>query len=186
MTTSSTSDRDATPSPSPTSETGRRADESKEQSALYMEQYKLFVQMADQVSERRLKANTFYTTLHVSFYGAMWVLLVRELGSIRTASFAELSLLTLPFLLLGVICLCWWFNIRSYDQLNGQKFVILHEMERNLPEQPWTKEWTLLGEGKEYWQAYYPLSRLERWVPLVMGVFDLSTAMIIIQMLRGS
>lgn len=162
----------------------RSVNESPEERALYMEQYKLYVQMADQVSERRLKANTFYTTLHVSFYGAMWVLLVHEIESIRSAAAIDVALLTLPFLLLGVICLCWWFNLRSYDQLNGKKFEIVNRMEQNLPEQPWSKEWTLLGEGKKYWRAYYPLSKLERWVPLVMGCFDFGTALIIIQLLR--
>lgn len=141
------------------------------------EQYKLYVQMADQTTERRTKANTFFMTLHIAVYSGMWAFLIREFKDLRGAEAAVWLALpaAMPFLMIGLICICWWFAVRSYDQLLSKKFEIISELESALPARPYSSEWVRLGQGTN-WRTYVPISRLDRWIPLIVGAVDLLTA----------
>ncbi len=152
-----------------------------------VEQYKLYVQMADQISARRMATNSFYMAIHAALYGVMWGFMIKEFEpmSAHLKNNFEWSLLVLvsaPFCLLGMICYCWWYNIRSYDQLNSAKFEVVGLLEQHLPEQPYALEWKMLEYGKNS-QKYKPVSKIERWVPLLMGVADLMTVAIVILVL---
>lgn len=147
---------------------------------IILEQYKLFEQSAEATSERRLKTNSFYLALHTAIYAAIWAFLVKEFGAFAEpgAASVPLLLLTLPFAILGTLCVVWWYNIRSYDQLNGKKFQVVGQLERWLPVQPWSDEWKLLEFGRNR-RVYWPLSRVEKWIPVVMGLCDLCTPLIL-------
>jgi hypothetical protein len=68
--------------------------------------------------------------------------------------------------LMGIlICRSWWQTIRSYRQLARAKFKVLHTLEHRLPARLFETEWELLGKGKDR-RAYYPLSRIERSIPV--------------------
>lgn len=150
---------------------------------LILEQYKLFVQAAEATSGRRLTANSFYQALHTAVYAAVWAFLVKELGGLKAQESAPTLLVALPFAILGVLCVVWWFNIRSYDQLNAKKFQIVGMLEEKLPVQPWSDEWKLLQRGENR-GVYWPLSRLERWVPVVMGLCDVGTLALIVWLVQ--
>lgn len=150
-----------------------------------LEQYKLFVQSAEATSERRLKANSFYQTLHTALYAAIWAFVVKEFGDLAKpeAGSIPLLLLILPFAILGILCVVWWYNIHSYDQLNDKKFQIVGLLERWLPVHPWRDEWELLEHGENR-RVYWPLSRLEKWIPVAMGLCDLGTLIILGWLIR--
>lgn len=129
-----------------------------------LEQYKLYVEMADRVSSRRAQTHRFY----ISLLSILLVLLsiVASIGR-----FSEiLDIILLAIAILGVIlCAVWWVNIRSYRQLNSGKFEVIHEMERELPIAAYDKEWEILGRGKQAGK-YLQLTRVEQWVPLLLSI----------------
>jgi purine-cytosine permease-like protein len=129
-----------------------------------LEQYKLYVEMADRVSSRRAQTNRFYISL-LSILLAL-LSIVASIGP-----FSEiLDIILLAMAILGIIlCAVWWVNIRSYRQLNSGKFEVIHEMERELPIAAYDKEWEILGRGKLAGK-YLQLTRVEQWVPLILSI----------------
>lgn len=119
------------------------------------EQYKLYVEMMDRVSSRRLTANSYFLSVNTALLGVV----------------AYVSKDTQTYLwVLGVagIVLCWlWFAIiRSYSDLNTVKFSIIHAIEKRLPLNLFAAEWTAAGRGKDP-KRYHPLTHLEKGVPFV-------------------
>jgi len=126
------------------------------------EQYKLYIQSAEKISDRRQNANNYFITINtalISFLGLSFqIKLLENLGWIK-------SLLAI----LGIIiCVIFWFLLRSYKQLNSGKFKVIHEIEKNLPLALYDYEWKILGEGKDK-QLYYPFSHIELLIPWVFG-----------------
>lgn len=120
------------------------------------EQYKLYVESADKISERRTAANNYLLTVNAA--------LVTLYGLTFRPGYELLWNVAVP--IAGIlVCFVWWWLIRSYRELNTVKFKVIHELERHLPAALFHYEWQLaeLGRGK----AYRPLSHLERWVPLI-------------------
>lgn len=130
-----------------------------------LEQYKLYVEMADKISSRRDTANAFFLTLNSLIFSAGAAIV--EKGII----FQNKYLLLVPSLLLILQTFFWWRLINSYKQLNGAKFQIVGELETRLPASPYFKaEWKLmLREGKEY-KTYWPLTHLESKIPVAFGI----------------
>lgn len=129
-----------------------------------LEQYKLCVQMADKISERRNTANVFFLTLHTTIITAIGFA-IEKITLIEPAWFV-----TFPTVGIVVLCITWWWIIRSYRNLNTAKFKVIGKMEKLLPYSPfWEDEWNELGEGKD-WKKYLPLTAIEQWVPIIFGL----------------
>ena len=129
-----------------------------------LEQYKLYVEMADRVSTRRAQTNRFY----ISLLSGLLALLSIVGGRNRFSDFQTIAFMAVAILGLA-LCVLWNVNIRSYRQLNSGKFKVIHEMEQHLPFPCYDKEWEILGEGKES-KAYLQLTRVEQYVPFVLAV----------------
>ena len=67
-----------------------------------------------------------------------------------------------------VLCIVWFYLIRSYRQLNTAKFKVIHEIEALMPLAPYDAEWEAVGRGENY-AIYWPFTHVEKWVPLVFG-----------------
>lgn len=129
-----------------------------------LEQYKLYVEMADRISTRRVQTNMFYISLLSGLLALLSIVLGRNLFSdFQTITFMAVAILGLA------LCALWNVNIRSYRQLNSAKFKVIQEMEQHLPFPCYDKEWEILGEGKES-KAYLQLTRVEQYVPFVLAV----------------
>ena len=129
-------------------------------SGALMEQYKLYVELADRVSERRGVANSFFLLVNSAA--------VVTLGSLGI-SLDPVSpwLLVFPTVILISICGVWFYIVKSYGQLNFGKWKVVGVLEERLPASPWWRaEWQALGEGKDP-SLYWPLTHIEKWVPLV-------------------
>lgn len=135
------------------------------------EQYKLYVEMADRISARRMMAHSFFIGINTAIIGA-GALLFKE--GLRTT---EIWMLT-PFLMLLLLCFLWWRIINSYRQLNAGKYKVIGEIEQKLPIQPYHAEWKALGEGKNS-KLYKPLTHVEDLVPALFGAFYIILAIII-------
>jgi hypothetical protein len=133
------------------------------QQSVVLEQYKIYVEMADRVSARRSLANTFFLTLNTgvfTVFGLFW--------NSRPAASTP-WLLAFPLLALLGQCAAWFFIIRSYRQLNAAKYRVIGVLEERLPASPyWRAEWTELGQGRER-GIYWPLSHVEQWVPVLFA-----------------
>lgn len=135
-----------------------------------IDEYKLYVQMADNISARRAQANQFYISVLSILLAAV------ALGPRAVATRLPMGLQkgAYPALIVlgAALSVFWYFTIRSYRQLNSGKFKIIHEMEKLLPFECYKKEWDILGEGKDPW-FYLPISHVETWVPALSLVIFL-------------
>ena len=122
-----------------------------------IEQYKLAVQMADNVSQRRGTANSFYIS--------MLTLLI----AVITTFFSDNELFMGILSILGVVVsLSWMVLIKSYKKLNTAKFNVINQMENNLPFAPFRDEWKYLEDYSS--RKYHLLTDVESIVPLVFAV----------------
>jgi hypothetical protein len=123
------------------------------------EQYKLYVESAEKISERRVSANNYLLTVNaflVTLYGLLaaspykggWAVLVPVAGVL--------------------VSLTWHRIITSYRDLNTVKFKVIHELEQQMPAALYDYEWQKAEEGRG--KAYHPLTHLERWVPIIFIV----------------
>jgi len=132
--------------------------------AVLLEQYKLYVEMMDRTSVRRINTNRFYVTI-LSLLLAFMTFIAS--GNIDPESYRT-SMLSLALLgaLLNVV---WFINILSYRQLNTGKFRIIHKMEKELAYECFKKEWDVLKRGKKT-KYYRKLTRVELFLPLILAV----------------
>ena len=129
-----------------------------------LEQYKLYVQMADNASERRSKTNAYY----VSVTAAILVLAARFEWLAPANKLQGVGLMMIA--VLGIlVCLVWRANVTSFRQLNRAKFKVIHELEEQLPFPCYDREWELLGRGTKR-KSYLQLTRIEGALPLVLTI----------------
>ncbi|HJQ47233.1 MAG TPA: hypothetical protein VJ870_13090 [Amycolatopsis sp.] len=128
-----------------------------------LEQYKVYVEMADRVSARRALTNTFFLTINTAVFTVVGVLWAnRPTGPVW--------FLVFPLLALLGECAAWFYLVRSYRQLNTAKYAVIGALEQRLPASPyWRAEWHALGEGTDR-SRYWPLTHLEQAVPVVFAV----------------
>ena len=124
-----------------------------------LEQYKLYVEMADRVSQRRDQSNRFYVTI-ISALVALLVVLAR-LGA---ADSVWAAALLIAGLFGAALSLIWLQNIRSYRTLNSAKFAVINALESQLPTAGYSDEWKLL-QPKAGRPQYFQLTRVEQLVP---------------------
>jgi len=129
-----------------------------------LEQYKLYVEIADRVSGRRAQTNRFFISLLSGLLALLSIVVDREIFcNFQTIVFMTVALLGLA------LCALWYINIRSYGQLNSGKFKVIHEIEQHLPYPCYDKEWEILGEGKKS-KKYLQLTRVEQYVPFILAI----------------
>ncbi len=127
------------------------------------EQYKAYIDSAEKISDRRHNANNYFITINtflISFLGLSFrVQIIEDLEWIKT----------LMALVGVIICVIFWFLIRSYKQMNTGKFRVIHEIEQRLPLALYHYEWEILKKGEEK-SVYYPFSHIELLIPWVFGI----------------
>ena len=139
-----------------------------------LDQYKLYVQSAENVSARRVASSRYLLTLNsalVALYGLQsvgfdqnyWMLLIPVMG--------------IP------VSLLWYLIIKSHANLNRVKFDVIHEFEEHLPAAMYKYEWYLAGEGKG--KAYRAVTGIEQWVPFLFGALHVALAILIVLRIAG-
>lgn len=130
-----------------------------------LEQYKLYVEMADNVSKRRQDANKFY----ISLMSALIPVLILVLDQTKKTMLNPNAILLIVSFMGILISLIWWLNINSYRQLNGGKFKVIIELEKQLPYAGFDREWFFLQQGKKS-TVYLELTKVERWIPYIFSI----------------
>jgi len=124
-----------------------------------VEQYKLYVEMADKISERRTNSNNFFVTLNSSLI-AVYGISVTENSIIQGGSWMWLAPIA------GIaICLLWKSVIKSFRDINSAKFKVIHEVEECLPLCLYKREWEVAKQGDG--TKYQPTSHIEMRIPWV-------------------
>jgi hypothetical protein len=123
-----------------------------------LEQYKLYITSAENISNRRQTANAFFVTVNtalVSLIGYLNLGIDKSLGFYWLLSIAGIA-----------ISYMWYRLVRSYKDLNSAKFKVVHEIEKNLPISPYDAEWEAVGRGEDA-RLYLPFTHIEIYVPWV-------------------
>ena len=139
-----------------------------------VEQYKLYVQSAENVSARRVASNRYLLTLNaalVALYG------------LQSANFGQ-GYWTLLLPVMGIpVSLLWYLIINSHADLNRIKFKVIHELEQHLPTEMYKHEWRLAEEGRG--KTYRAVTTIERWMPILFAVLHVVLAGMIILAIAG-
>ena len=140
-----------------------------------LEQYKLYVQSAENVSTRRVSSNRYLLTVNAA--------LVASYG-FQSAS-SGLTIWTIPIAVAGItISLLMWSIIKSHRDLNAVKFKVIHELEQYLPAALYDYEWQLAQGGRG--KIYRSVSQIELWIPAVFLVLhSMALASVILCMIPG-
>jgi hypothetical protein len=153
-------------------------------SGVYLDLYKLAVEMADRVSVRRATANTFFLTVHAALLTFLNVAHpttpVSDGASVAGQSLDKSGLVMVAIVGL-LLAAAWWVMLKSYRNLNRAKFLVINAMEEQLPAQVFTQEWRHLNTGRVgFLGRYTELGTIERVVPLVFGGMYLLTIALIL------
>lgn len=124
-----------------------------------LEQYKLYVDSAQKVSEKRITTGNYLLTVSSS--------LLTAFGIVAMLHAAGPWLVIIPISGL-VVAYAWFSLVVAYKDLNAAKFKVIHELEDYLPAAIFRYEWHCcqLGKGK----AYRPVTRHEKWIPVIFAV----------------
>lgn len=123
-----------------------------------LEQYKLYVEMADRISQRRTSSNSYFLSVNSAILAFAGYLTSK-------GSTDYLWLLAVAGILL---CLLWFNIITSYRDLNSAKWEVVQQIEERLPISPYAAEWEAVGRGRNP-KLYRPLSHIERAVPWIFA-----------------
>lgn len=127
------------------------------------EQYKLYVESIEKTSDRRQHANNYFITINTALISLIGL-------SFQIKIFENLAFIKSILALVGIIvCIVFWYLIRSYKQLNTGKFDVVHKIEEHLPLALYKYEWEVLGKGEDN-KKYYPFSHIELIIPWVFGI----------------
>jgi hypothetical protein len=142
-----------------------------------LEQYKLYIEMTDRISQRRQSANTWFLTINTALLTAIGAFLTKEAAANVITTDISIAVLLVISFAGGLNCLLWWRLIVSYKQMNSGKFSVIHEIENKLPLKIYDAEWEALGRGEDS-SLYQPFTHIEQLVPLVFGLLYLSLIII--------
>jgi hypothetical protein len=124
-----------------------------------LDQYKIYLEMADRISSRRATANSYFLSVNSAILAFVGYLASKETGEF-------LWLLAIAGI---ALCVLWEALITSYRNLNTAKFLVIHKIEKRLPISPYDAEWDAMGRGKNP-KLYRPISHIEQGVPYVFLV----------------
>lgn len=125
---------------------------------MLLEQYKLYVEMADRISARRQNANTFAHSINAALIGFLSFLQAKG-DAINNGEI--LIVIACAGMILNWV---WYRMVRSYRDLNTAKFLVIHQIESGLAIRPYAAEWEAVGRGEDR-KLYLPFTHIEIWVP---------------------
>ncbi len=129
-----------------------------------LEMYKMLVEMADRVSQRRQSANSFYLSLNTAIIGGAAYLSQSAFGYLGISAVSTAGV---------AICVLWIRTVVSYKSLNAAKFEVITTLEERLPVSPYKDEWAILnvdGDGKRH----RPFHKTEVLVPFVFIIIHVA------------
>ena len=125
-----------------------------------IEQWSKCVDMANNISDRRINAHNIYIAICAA------LLAVISFGADFHNVFLSLSGMA--------VCILWLISLNSYAMLNETKYKIINNIETHLPIAPNQYEWELLQKEKKY----HTFTKCEKLLPWIFMVLFLVTIII--------
>lgn len=125
------------------------------------DQYKLLVQSAERISERRSAANTFLLAVNTALAAVHAFASAAQPGGKWGTAVPIVGLF---------LSITWWFLLASYRNVNRAKWDVVTELEDHLPARPYAEEWRQMSP------QHVHLSKVEQWVPAAFGLLYLTLA----------
>ena len=139
-----------------------------------LEQYKMYVQSAENVSARRVASSRYLLTLNIALI---------TLYGIQSEGFSQSYWTTLVPILGIPVSVLWYQIIKSHRDLNAVKFNIIHQLEEHLPVALYTYEWQLAGEGRG--TSYSAVTHIEQGIPIAFVVLHIILFLSVFWVKRG-
>ncbi len=116
---------------------------------LIIKQYKTYSEHKDNFVDRSFMTNKFYTVVVVALF--VLIFLMKDFVICKIFSASAI------FSLIGIlISMLWWLNIDAYNFLIKIKISkAIEEIEKQLPVQPYTMEFTAIRNSKRRRQHFY-------------------------------
>jgi hypothetical protein len=128
---------------------------------LLMEQYKVYMEMADRVYSRRSMTNVFFLTFHAIILGVL------GLSLSHSPVVPLVGLIVFPLIGLLLLCYAWGRFVQYFRRLSEAKTRVIGELENRLPCSPmWRAERAALNVDR----PYNPLRRMELYLPFLFGI----------------
>ena len=143
----------------------------EENKQILFDQYRLYVEMANEVSNRREKANKFYILI---------ISLFITIFSTITSITHEIIIFIVPIIIIPSIGYTWMKNIESYSTLNHGKFDVITEIENKLPAKGFTIEWELI----ELYN-HNELTKIEKKIPIIVSIIAVIAIILILFIQKG-
>jgi hypothetical protein len=131
---------------------------------LLFDQYKIYINSAEKISDRRQKTNEFFLGLNTAIIAAIGFILGRNGSDMPIFFYVLISAGGI------IICYLWYRIINSFKGINGGKFELIHCIENKLPLSLYNAEWEILGRGNDK-RKYWPFSHIELNVPWIFIIF---------------
>jgi hypothetical protein len=143
--------------------------ESEQSSIVLLEQYKLYVQLADNLSTRRAQANSFFLTINTAFLTTLTAII-----SFSKEPLAQTGGIVLACITGIILNIAWYSLVTSYRRLSSSKFSIIQKIEAKLPLRLFESEWLAL-------KAFTPLTVIEQRVPIVfLALYIILIALVLV------
>jgi hypothetical protein len=158
--------------------------------------YNTAVEMADRTSARRAGANSFFFSLNTALVAVVGIVSSARKppphGNLPTFDAFGLVLTAAAGI---VLAFTWRALLRYYRRLNGAKFDVINEIEKQFPVKPYTDEWAILhpdpkeGEPSSKWGRWWQrkvhhreATVVEQVVPLVfVGIYVALAIRVLVQ-----
>ena len=102
-----------------------------------LEQYKLYVGIADRLRDRRDRLHAYFIGLNTAAISVLALIIVSD-TKYETARSLLAASLAIPFW--AAINLTWFYLLRVHRSTARLKGEVIHELEVKLPKKPWTAE----------------------------------------------
>jgi hypothetical protein len=124
------------------------------------DQYKIYIESAEKISDRRQKTNEFFLGINTALVALLGFILTQVNPGKTYYMFLLASIAG------AIVCYYWYRIILSYKGLNGGKFKVIHLIEEKLPLALYDTEWEILERGENK-KVYCPFTHIELKIPWI-------------------
>ncbi len=152
-----------------------------------LEQYQLYVEIADRTTRRREAANRFYAALTTIAAVLFGVLVLDQIAipasrhlqalTIQALTIQALTILATGSLFAAALSAVWLLNNNSYQQLHQAQRQVIKNLEQHLPVAGYSEESTDLAQnpGRQL-NLLAKLAKIEHYVPVCYASLFLTIA----------